>query len=74
MRDVTQIVAQVREELAGELRERVRRRLGEQPAEWLADQLTSLALGGGEVAGPAVPRQVRRSPGDGSEAAGTAER
>jgi hypothetical protein len=61
MRDVTQIVAQLREELAGELRERVRRRLGEQPTEWLVDQLMALVLPSEEVS-YAIPRQVPRGP------------
>ncbi|RCG30051.1 hypothetical protein DQ384_18050 [Sphaerisporangium album] len=61
MRDVTQIVAQLREELAAELRERVRRRLGEQSTEWLVDQLMALVLPSGEVS-YAIPRQVPRGP------------
>ncbi|MDH2425506.1 hypothetical protein [Sphaerisporangium sp. TRM90804] len=61
MRDVTQIVAQVREELAAELRERVRIRLGEQSPEWLVDQLMALVLRADE-APYTIPRQVPRGP------------
>jgi hypothetical protein len=61
MRDVTQLVAQVREELTGELRERVRDRLLEQPTEWLVEQLMTLVLRGDEVT-YSIPRQVPRGP------------
>ncbi|MEU9888546.1 hypothetical protein [Sphaerisporangium sp. NPDC051011] len=67
MRDVTQIVAQLREELAAELRERVRRRLAEQSTEWLVDQLMALVLPSGEVS-YAIPRQVPRGPEAGEDA------
>ncbi|MFC6085602.1 hypothetical protein [Sphaerisporangium aureirubrum] len=61
---MTQIVAQVREELAGELRERVRSRLREQPAEWLVDQLMALVLRAEDTA-YTIPRQVPRGPAAG---------
>jgi hypothetical protein len=59
MRDVTQIVAQVREELAGELRDRVRSRLREQPPEWLVDQQIGQVLRPDDAA-YTIPRQVPR--------------
>lgn len=59
MPDVTQIVASVREELAGELRHRVRSRLREQSADWLVEQLLALVLPEGADA-PVIPRQVSR--------------
>ncbi|MEO3814354.1 hypothetical protein ABGB17_35595 [Sphaerisporangium sp. B11E5] len=61
---MTQIVAQVREELAAELRDRVRSRLREQPAEWLVDQLMALVLRP-EDTGYTIPRQVPRGPAAG---------
>ncbi|GAA3789115.1 hypothetical protein GCM10022226_04740 [Sphaerisporangium flaviroseum] len=64
MRDVTQLVAQVREELTGELRERLRSRLHEQPTEWLVEQLMTLALKADEVT-YTIPRQVQRGPEQG---------
>ncbi|GAA1257534.1 hypothetical protein GCM10009677_04960 [Sphaerisporangium rubeum] len=64
MRDVTQIVAQVREELAGELRDRVRSRLHEQSADWLVDQLMALVLRPEDTV-YTIPRQVPRGPAAG---------
>lgn len=59
MRDVTQLVAQVREDLTGELRERVRDRLLEQPREWLVNELISLVLRADEIT-YTIPRQIAR--------------
>ncbi|WP_424527834.1 hypothetical protein ACOZ38_00380 [Sphaerisporangium viridialbum] len=61
MRDVTHLVAQVREELAGELRERLRVRLHEQPTDWLVEQLMALVLRPDEIT-YSIPRQVPRGP------------
>ncbi|MEU8267909.1 hypothetical protein AB0B89_12145 [Sphaerisporangium sp. NPDC049002] len=61
MRDVTHLVAQVREELAGELRERLRVRLHEQPTDWLVEQLMALVLRADEMT-YSIPRQVPRGP------------
>ncbi|MER7506366.1 hypothetical protein AB0L05_29835 [Nonomuraea pusilla] len=50
---VDRLVAEVRRELAGELRARVRVRLLGQPVEWLVEQLLDLALPYAETANPA---------------------
>lgn len=70
MGGIEEIIRGVRQELDGELRERVRRELGKQPKEWLVEQLLRQVLGKAAAPAPALPAQRAGGRGQGGTGQG----